>query len=218
MTLNITHVTRNPVVCSSVIVVTVGWFLLLVGSFVSGFKGLVWWVIAYEAILTVGILYILMKSAFPDYRLLILTCLAISITLLTQIIDTHLHIGLGSAKAAAGGGIMMIVMQFFWVLVFGSTPGSWIYGAVYGLPASMTYLDKENTMLISPSYSVSQHDSIHSNLTFSPSQLVSFTDQQIQPQQQQQYQVYVSPTTQPDATNPSNNNAMALHPCKYRQS
>jgi hypothetical protein len=40
-----------------------------------------------------------------------LVSLAISITLLTQIIDTQLHVGLGSAKAAAGGGIMVAIMQ-----------------------------------------------------------------------------------------------------------
>ncbi|KAI8082766.1 uncharacterized protein BX664DRAFT_339007 [Halteromyces radiatus] len=211
MSLNITHVTRNPIVFSSAIIVAVGWFILFIGTCISGFKGVVWWIIIYELGLILGIFYVLMKSAFPDYRLLILTCLAISITLLIQTIDSHLHVGMGSAKASAAGGIMIITMQFFWVIVFGSTPESWFHSAVYGLPssssatpASAKYYDNEGAMPLSTptQYSMSQHDSIHSG--FAP--MDCSVQQQ---QQQQQQQAYIPQTT---TTYDPANNAIALHP------
>ncbi|CAO3589858.1 unnamed protein product [Absidia cylindrospora] len=211
MSLNITHVTRNPITFSSAILVVIGWLMLFIGSCASGFKGVVWWIIIYELILIIGIQYVLMKATFPDYRLLILTSLAISITLLTQVIDTHLHVGLSSAKASAGGGILVVTMQFFWIIVFGSAPESWLHAVVYGLPSpsGVKFYDKEGSMPLASSttYSLSQHDSIHSSIAAS-SHAIPYTDQQ--PQHQQQYQVYTSPP-QIMPTDPGNN-AIALHP------
>ncbi|ORX56989.1 hypothetical protein DM01DRAFT_1402599 [Hesseltinella vesiculosa] len=206
MTLNISHVTGSPIVFFSALATGVGWLTLTVGTVLSGFHGLVWWVICYELALYVSILYVLMKATYPDYRLLIQTSLAISITLLTQIIDTHLHVGQSSAKASAGGAIVIVTMQFFWTIVFGSAPDSWIHGAIYGLPsatiANAKYYDKEGAMPLSASYADS-HDSVHSGLSSSP--LVTET---YSPQLQQVYTVsQPSPTT----TAPAANQAVALH-------
>jgi hypothetical protein len=102
--------------------------------------------------------------------------------------------------------------------VFGSTPGAWIYGAIYGLPTSASYHNNDGLMLMSNStiYSLSQHDSTHSSLA-SSSHDMPYADQQFQPQQQ--YQVYQSPVSQNVPDGPTNsadtaNNAIALHPCK----
>ncbi|KAI8064424.1 hypothetical protein BC940DRAFT_96797 [Gongronella butleri] len=208
MTLNLSHITGSPIVFFSTLVTGVGWLTLTVGTILSGFKGLVWWVICYEMALFLGILYVLMKATFNDYKLLIQTSLAISITLLTQVIDTHMHVGQTSAKASAGGGIMIITMQFFWSIVFGSAQESWVHGAIYGLPAAtianVKYHDKEGAMPLNSdtSYSISQHDSMHSGMSGSP---LLANNASYSPQQQQMYTV-----TQPTAA-ASANTAMALH-------
>ncbi|KAI8328137.1 hypothetical protein BC941DRAFT_234631 [Chlamydoabsidia padenii] len=166
MTLNTAHVTKNPILFGSALVTTIGWSILFIGACVSGYGGVVWWIIIYELILLLGIIYVLMNAILSDYRILILSCLAISVTLLTQTIDNQLHIGLGSAKASAGGGIMIIIIQFFWILVFGSSPESSIHGTIFGA----NYHDKEGVMPLSApvNYPISQYDSVHSGIAISP--------------------------------------------------
>ncbi|SAM04269.1 hypothetical protein [Absidia glauca] len=208
----------------------IGWFILFIGACVSGYGGVIWWIIIYELAVFFGILYVLMQAILPDYRLLVsfntllwlgianwpltssqvLACLAISVTLLTQTIDNQLHIGLGSAKASAGGGIMIIMVQFFWIFMFGSSQDSSIHGAIYGIPSGMPssakHYDKEGTMPLSTptNYSISQYDSVHSGIA-PTSHAVSYP-----PQQQSQYPAYTA-SPSPTATD-AKNNAIALHP------
>ncbi|CAO3591638.1 unnamed protein product [Absidia cylindrospora] len=208
MTLDTTLVTKNTAIFSSTIIASIGWLILFIGACASRFTGVVWWIIIYELILVLGLLYVLMSATFADYRLLMMACLAISITLLTQTIDNQLHVGLGSAKASAAGGILMILMQFFWVMVFGSTPESWCHSAVYGPPSSTNYNHGDgNVPLSAPTnYSISNNESVHSH----GAPMVHAVPYPAA-QHQQQYQVYAS-SSPAMTTNDSGNNAIALHP------
>ncbi|KAJ8654434.1 hypothetical protein O0I10_009875 [Lichtheimia ornata] len=93
-----------------------------------------YWIIVYELFLTLGILFVFMSGTFLHYRMALLTLLAISIALLHGQIDYVLpierfdsrFIDQGGAAAVGAGYIIMIIIQFLWVFVFGSEPNSYL--------------------------------------------------------------------------------------------
>ncbi|CAO3641635.1 unnamed protein product [Cunninghamella blakesleeana] len=206
MTYNITHVTGNPIVFSSAILAAISWLILFIGVCMSGFKGFIAWTSLYQLGLLVNIFYILKKSTFIDYHLVVLMGLAIGIILTTQLIDGQLHNESTSAKASAGGGITLTIMEFFWIIIFGSTQDSWIYGMIYGFtsatPFNLKYNDKEGSMPLSlPSnYSMSQNNqsSAHSSIIQQPTTQIN--------NNYQNQQMYATPLLN------SENSAIALHP------
>ncbi|KAI8384969.1 uncharacterized protein BYT42DRAFT_281537 [Radiomyces spectabilis] len=136
MNLNHTHVTANPIVLTSVIIATIGWFVAFVGSCIAGLRGVSWWIIIYELLLLLGLFLVLWKSVFHHYRILLSVFLAVSIVLLTSYIDAYLYMHKKGTTACAAGAVMMIIMQFFWVFMVGSTEESWVLRNIYGLRAS----------------------------------------------------------------------------------
>ncbi|KAI7880872.1 hypothetical protein K492DRAFT_225783 [Lichtheimia hyalospora FSU 10163] len=63
--------------------------------------------------------------------------LAISIAMLTLLIEMFLSRGGGGSKAAAAGACVLVIMQYMWVFIFGSTEQSSVHGTVYGLQTPM---------------------------------------------------------------------------------
>ncbi|KAL7309191.1 Transmembrane osmosensor, variant 2 [Mucor circinelloides] len=51
--------------------------------------------------------------------------------MLTGTIDGLIHYTSGGNQAAGAGAVMLIVMQFFWVILFGSTEDSLVYQFIY---------------------------------------------------------------------------------------
>ncbi|GAN03246.1 osmosensor protein [Mucor ambiguus] len=60
-----------------------------------------------------------------------LVFLGISISMLTGTIDGLIHYTSGGNQAAGAGAVILIVMQFFWVILFGSTEDSLVYQFIY---------------------------------------------------------------------------------------
>ncbi|KAI9299640.1 hypothetical protein BJ944DRAFT_274069 [Cunninghamella echinulata] len=216
MTYNITHVTGNPIVFSSAIIAAISWLILFIGICLSGFKGIIGWTSLYQLGVLANLFYILRQSTFTEYRLVVLMGLAIAIILTTQLIDNQLHHDSTGAKASAAGGIILTIMEFFWIIIFGSTQDSWIYGMIYGFtsatPMNLKYNDKEASMPLSiPSnYSMAPttDSSAHSSMIQQPASL----SQQLHPQQQQANNLQ---NQQMYSTLPlmnSENSAIALHP------
>ncbi|CAO3660339.1 unnamed protein product [Umbelopsis vinacea] len=56
--------------------------------------------------------------------------------MLTSLIGTFLSVPASSAQAIGAGGIFMIIVQFIWVVIFGSEESSAINRSVYGLQIS----------------------------------------------------------------------------------
>lgn len=129
---NLSHITKNPIVLVSVIMSAVGWFIAFIGTCILGrFAGGFWWTIIYELLLIGGILFSVFKQVFHQYRMMFLIFLGVSIALLTGAIDGLMRYNTGGAQAAGAGAVIMIVMQFFWVILFGSTEDSAVYQFIY---------------------------------------------------------------------------------------
>ncbi|KAI9323166.1 hypothetical protein BX666DRAFT_16923 [Dichotomocladium elegans] len=133
MNFNLSHVTSNPLVLSSACLATIGWIITFVGACLSHIRGASWWIIVYEFALLVSIYFILAKSLFCHYQLVLLMFLSISIATLTLLIEMLVNRSGSASKAAAGGSCILVIMQYFWVLILSSGEDSPIHRSVYGL-------------------------------------------------------------------------------------
>ncbi|KAI7891176.1 uncharacterized protein EV154DRAFT_508914 [Mucor mucedo] len=146
MHLNINHLTKNPIVLVSVVMAVVGWFIAFIGACILGASaGGFWWTVIFELLLVAGLLFSIFKKVFHQYKVMFLVFLAVSIAMLTGNIDGLMHQYTGGAQAAGAGAVILIVMQFFWVILFGSTEESAVYQFVYsGLASSVSHNSMNN--------------------------------------------------------------------------
>ncbi|CAO3622410.1 unnamed protein product [Cunninghamella blakesleeana] len=90
-----------------------------------------WWIVIYEVIVVSGHTMIFMRGTLANYRLAMLTFLAISIPLLTIQIDYVLNyskpnlLNRVAANAYAVGYIGLVIIQYIWVIAIGSEPTSY---------------------------------------------------------------------------------------------
>lgn len=113
---------------------SIAWLIAFIGAciFRRGVSGGAWWIVVYELLLIMGISATLITSTYAHYRMMILTFLAASIAMLTAQLDFSLPVAKfssayrGGAGAYAAGYIILIIIEFLWVIVFGSEPESYI--------------------------------------------------------------------------------------------
>ncbi|ORZ01225.1 hypothetical protein BCR43DRAFT_561516 [Syncephalastrum racemosum] len=133
MNLNLSHVTASPLILASACLAATGWLILFIAGCVAGLHGASWWVIIYQLMYVVGLYCVLAKHTFAHYHYSLLVLLAISIAMLTQLSEVLLNRGDGASRTAAGGAVIMIIMQYLWVFLFGSSEDSWFHQSLYGL-------------------------------------------------------------------------------------
>ncbi|CEP16031.1 hypothetical protein [Parasitella parasitica] len=112
----------------------IAWLIAFIGAciFRRGISGGAWWIVVYELLLIMAISATLLTNTYTHYRMMILTFLAASIAMLTLQLDyalptTKFTPGYrNGAGAYAAGYIILIIIEFLWVIVFGSEPESYI--------------------------------------------------------------------------------------------
>ncbi|KAI8645504.1 hypothetical protein BD408DRAFT_361230 [Parasitella parasitica] len=113
---------------------SIAWLIAFIGAciFRRGISGGAWWIVVYELLLIMAISATLLTNTYAHYRMMILTFLAASIAMLTLQLDyalptTKFTSGYrNGAGAYAAGYIILIIIEFLWVIVFGSEPESYI--------------------------------------------------------------------------------------------
>ncbi|CAO3673398.1 unnamed protein product [Rhizopus stolonifer] len=148
MRLNVTHITQNPLVLVSIILASVGWLIAFVGACIIKRAGVFWWIVVYELLLLSGILFSIFKQVFHHYQLSFLVFLSVSIALLTSAINGLLNSESIGYQVAGSGSVILIVMQFFWVILFGSTEDSAVFQYIYSAHASNNYAAKESKLAL----------------------------------------------------------------------
>ncbi|KAI9250562.1 hypothetical protein BDA99DRAFT_564072 [Phascolomyces articulosus] len=133
MNFNLSHVTTNPIVLCSAVLAAVGWLLTFVAACLTHLHGASWWIIVYELALIITIYLVLSRSLFIEYQLLLLMLLAISIAMLTQLIEMFINRSDSASQAGAAGGCILVIMQYLWVFIFGSSEQSVIHRSIYGM-------------------------------------------------------------------------------------
>ncbi|CEP14411.1 hypothetical protein [Parasitella parasitica] len=145
MQLNTTHITKNPIILASAIMSVIGWLIAFVGACVIGKAGLLWWIVIYELLLLGAIFFSIYRNVFHHHQIMFLAFLGISISLLTTTISGLMGYDSAGNQAAGAGAVILIVMQFFWVIVFGSSEESIVFQIVY---SGFTFPRSQNTAAI----------------------------------------------------------------------
>ncbi|CAO3608114.1 unnamed protein product [Cunninghamella blakesleeana] len=117
----------NPVVLSISILAAIGWFILFVGACVAGFHGITWWIIIYNLVVVIIVFVGLGCNMFSNYKQMMVVLLTISIVYLTYLIPILLTNDVAGSSAASGGAIILIISQFIWIFLFGSSEESWVH-------------------------------------------------------------------------------------------
>ncbi|KAI8140556.1 hypothetical protein BJV82DRAFT_494098, partial [Fennellomyces sp. T-0311] len=131
MNYNLSHITTNPIVLTSAVLASIGWLVTFVGACITHLHGASWWIIVYEFALIIAIYLILTRSLFKQYQLVLLIMLAVSIAMLTQLIEMFVHRSDQASQASAAGSCILVIMQYLWVFVFGSSEESAIHRSIY---------------------------------------------------------------------------------------
>ncbi|CAO3623038.1 unnamed protein product [Mucor hiemalis] len=116
---------QKPFILITSILALGGWAIAFGGACMLKVLNGAWWVIIYQLCITLGNIIIFMSGSIPQYRLAMLTFLAASIPLLTIQIDyvaqyTKPNIPKMPANAYVAGYIVLVIVQYLWILVIGS--------------------------------------------------------------------------------------------------
>ncbi|KAI8575415.1 hypothetical protein K450DRAFT_261907 [Umbelopsis ramanniana AG] len=133
MAFDISNVTGNPIILLSGVFAMIGWFIAFIAACIFQGLGGFWWTIIFELLVLGGIFFVIAIDAFPQYRLVVLSFLSISIAMLTSFIGNFINSSSSAAQAIGAGGVFLIIVQFSWVIIFGSDENSAINRSVYGL-------------------------------------------------------------------------------------
>ncbi|KAI9253183.1 hypothetical protein BY458DRAFT_522367 [Sporodiniella umbellata] len=175
----------NVFLFSTLIVSYIAWLIAFVGACVLGraVGGGAWWIVVYELLLILGVTCVLVTNTFLHYRLMILAFLGASIALLTVQLDflvPSARVYKGAFGAYAAGYILLIMIQFIWVMLFGSDPESSIgrygpchHGNAVGVRRPQDVHTDEKTVApvtSSPTVTIDPtHHNLHSNEPSQPS-------------------------------------------------
>lgn len=153
MNLNIHHIIKNPIVLVSAVGSAIGWLMAFIGTCILGGRaGGFWWTLIYELLLLSSIMLAIYKQCFQHHQLMFLTFLGVSIAMLTLHVDGFMAYSDGGSQVAGAGAVIMIVMQFFWVILFGSTEESILFQYIYAsvtVPVNRHLSPKESKVALS---------------------------------------------------------------------
>ncbi|KAI8338025.1 hypothetical protein BC941DRAFT_424386 [Chlamydoabsidia padenii] len=123
------NLTTNIFLLVTSILAFAAWVIAFAGLIALRVTGGSWWIMIFELLLVVGVILLILTGTFLEYRLVILTFLAVSVSYLTSEIGGAIALTgyyyHGAAGAYAAGYIILVIVHFIWIFVFGSEPHSY---------------------------------------------------------------------------------------------
>ncbi|KAI9312823.1 hypothetical protein BX666DRAFT_1982290 [Dichotomocladium elegans] len=145
MALNFKRLGQNRFILATSSLAAAGWLVTFCGAVAIRTLYGAWWVVTYETLIVFGALLLFMSDSMQHYRLGFLTFLGASIPLLTIQVDyvvqyTKLSAPREPANAYAAGYVILICVQYMWIIVFGSDPDSSLgqWGYIEALPSRLS--------------------------------------------------------------------------------
>ncbi|KAF9341969.1 Transmembrane osmosensor [Linnemannia elongata] len=171
-------VLAQPFFLCSLILFAGGWFISFIATCVIGnVIPLLWVDIFYNLFIMLGATLAVATNAVHHYRLVLLTFIAGSLTLLFNCIDAtiRIHDAFGSSRysAAGAGFIFQSFVLIFWVVYFGAEEESYAKQTINGftMPRSNANASTSNPTTVGPTTFISpqpQHVQVNMNGHGSP--------------------------------------------------
>ncbi|KAL1924669.1 uncharacterized protein VTP21DRAFT_4323 [Calcarisporiella thermophila] len=116
----------------------VGWVVLFGSACAIRDASLLWWCAVFELVLLLAILGLALVGGLWNYHLAIVGFLTYSIVLLTILAQDFAFSSSSPGQAAAGGIIILLLVQFTWLVAFGSAENTFFSQNVSGLYRNVT--------------------------------------------------------------------------------
>ncbi|KAI9485642.1 MAG: hypothetical protein EXX96DRAFT_603940 [Benjaminiella poitrasii] len=118
---------EKPILLITSILAMSGWCISFGGALALKVLNGAWWVVFYQLLIIIGHVVVFMSGTARKYKMAMLAFLATSIPLLTVQVDTVMQFTKTSlpkvpANAYVCGYIMLLIVQYTWMLIFGSDP------------------------------------------------------------------------------------------------
>ncbi|KAG0045940.1 Transmembrane osmosensor [Gryganskiella cystojenkinii] len=180
--IDLSLVTAQPFFACSLVLYGIGWFITFIASCIIGSSVRLFWVsIFYNLFLLLGAALAVATNSVHQYRLVLLTFIAGSISLLFIEIDAAINVGStaiyfgGSSKySAAGAGLIFQALALlFWVVYFGADEDSLAKRKINGFTTPRTHQQNggvvspaQNHVMVSPQQQFQQpHYQDHNNMS-----------------------------------------------------
>ncbi|KAG0199884.1 Transmembrane osmosensor [Mortierella sp. GBA30] len=132
-------VLAQPFFLCSLILFAVGWFITFIAACIIGAGvHLIWVDIFYNLFLGLGVTLAVATQSLHNYRLVILTFIAGSLSLLFLCIDAAINVGFARYSAAGAGLIFQSFVLIFWVVYFGAEDESLAKRSINGFTVPRT--------------------------------------------------------------------------------
>ncbi|KAF9959684.1 Transmembrane osmosensor [Mortierella alpina] len=137
--IDLSLVLAQPFFLCSLILFSLGWFITFIGACIIGsWVRLIWVDIFYNLFLGLGVTLAVATQSLHNYRLVILTFIAGSLSLLFVCIDGAINNGLAKYNAAGAGLIFQSFVLIFWVIYFGAEEESLAKRSINGFTIPRT--------------------------------------------------------------------------------
>ncbi|KAI8967599.1 hypothetical protein BDF20DRAFT_917527 [Mycotypha africana] len=111
------HSLSSPLIAVTGALACIAWLILFVGACVAGFHGTAWWIIIYELAFLVFVFVVLGLNQFGRFHNMVWLFMAVSLVYLTWLCQFNLNfLGQSGARAAAGGAIILLIIEFIWAI------------------------------------------------------------------------------------------------------
>ncbi|KAI9595949.1 hypothetical protein BDF19DRAFT_421962 [Syncephalis fuscata] len=130
MVFAVDHLKRAPFYLATSLVAFTGFFLALIGAGVASAGPYVWLSVIYTFIQILAVLYCVGANVLAQYRLALLTCLAVNIMLAISNANAFIYGSSASTALVGVGFIFVALIELLWVIVIGSEDSSYIYTLV----------------------------------------------------------------------------------------
>ncbi|KAG0208165.1 Transmembrane osmosensor [Mortierella sp. GBA30] len=130
---DINLVLAQPFLLCSLVLFVLGWIITFVSICTIGSEvRLVWVDTFYNLFLLLGVTFAVATEALVNYRHVILTFIAGSLSLLFLCIDALINIHISNYSAAGSGLIFQSLVLIFWVFYFGAEEDSMVKRSING--------------------------------------------------------------------------------------
>ncbi|KAJ2015651.1 Transmembrane osmosensor [Coemansia sp. RSA 455] len=128
MPTNFKRVVSNPIFGGTLVLMFAGLIVSLACAATQPvyIAATTWFMIVYLLLLAVALVWAVASSSLHRYRLALLTMIGVGLSLNVGHIGYYINATIGALQAMSAGLIFAEITLFFWVLVLGSGPGTYL--------------------------------------------------------------------------------------------
>ncbi|KAJ2548720.1 Transmembrane osmosensor [Coemansia sp. RSA 1836] len=128
MTTSFKRVVSNPIFGGTLVLMFAGIIVSLACAATQPLyiAATTWFMIVYLLLLAISLVWAVAHGSLHRYRMALLTMIGVGLSLNVGHIGYYINASIGTLQAMSAGLIFAEIMLFFWVLVLGSGPGTYL--------------------------------------------------------------------------------------------